>query len=547
MQIRQLSTVGQLVGTLFFAFSLTPSLLPRPWVSQGVVSGLSFTFGYALGWAGRWLWSYLELPLPRARTELIATRVAATICLVIAATFLWRASEWQNSVRALMEMEKVSGVRPFGVALLALLVFGAILLAGRLFRRTFRFLSGRFRWFVPRRLANVIGGIAAIAFFWTIADGVIITLIVRVADGISQQVDAMIEPDTERPNDPMKTGSPKSLIAWEDLGLQGRAFISSAPTAEELREFFGEPVPEPIRVYVGLNAAESPEARARLALEELKRVNAFERSMLLVVTPTGTGWIDPAALNSVEYLHRGNIATVAVQYSYLPSVLALPVEGAYGAESARALFQEVYGYWTKLPQNNRPDLYLFGLSLGALNSSLSFDAHDILADPFQGALWTGPPFRSELWNRITVGREPDSPFWLPLFRDGSVIRFMNQHGGLKSPGTAWGPFRIAFVQYASDPMTFFSLRSFYKEPEWMREPRGPDVSPELRWYPAVTLLQLAADMVVATTPHPGYGHNFAAEHYIDAWLALTEPEGWTKEDIRRLKSLLASQQEKSLR
>lgn len=33
--LRQFSTAGLVVGTLLFAFSLTPSLLPRPFLSQG--------------------------------------------------------------------------------------------------------------------------------------------------------------------------------------------------------------------------------------------------------------------------------------------------------------------------------------------------------------------------------------------------------------------------------------------------------------------------------------------------------------------------------
>jgi len=86
-------------------------------------------------------------------------------------------------------------------------------------------------------------------------------------------------------------------------------------------------------------------------------------------------------------------------------------------------------------------------------------------------------------------------------------------------------------------MTFFNLQSSYREPEWMREPRGPDVSPSLRWFPVVTAVQLVADMAVASTPPPGYGHNFAAEHYMDAWLALMEPQGWTEEKSACLKAL----------
>src|SRR5690606_13661648 len=120
----------------------------------------------------------------------------------------------------------------------------------------------------------------------------------------------------------------------------------------------GRPAREPIRVYVGLRSADTPAQRARLALEELLRVGAFERSALILVTPTGTGWIDPAAMDAVEYLHDGDIASVAMQYSYLSSPLSLIVHPEFGADAALALFAEVYGYWTRLPKAHRPKLYL---------------------------------------------------------------------------------------------------------------------------------------------------------------------------------------------
>src|SRR5262245_65830497 len=105
----------------------------------------------------------------------------------------------------------------------------------------------------------------------------------------------------------------------------------------------GRPALEPVRVYVGLRSADTPENRAKLALEELKRVGGFERSVLIVVTPTGTGWVDPASLDRVEYLHDGSVASVALQYSYLASWLSLLVEPGYGAHSGLALFKELDG------------------------------------------------------------------------------------------------------------------------------------------------------------------------------------------------------------
>ena len=236
----------------------------------------------------------------------------------------------------------------------------------------------------------------------------------------------------------------------------------------------------------------------------------------------------------------GDVASVALQYSYLSSPLSLLVEPDYGSEAARALFAAVYGYWTTLPRDRRPKLYLHGLSLGAMNSEKSAELFEILGDPIQGALWSGPPFESRIWRSITERRNPGSPAWLPRFRNGSFIRFMNQNGDPGPADAPWGPMRIVYLQYASDAITFFDYRDFYRRPEWMHAPRGPDVSPELQWYPVVSMLQLALDMAVATNTPMGYGHVFAPEHYVDAWLAVTDPQGWSPDRIARLKQHLAA-------
>jgi uncharacterized membrane protein len=77
-----------------------------------------------------------------------------------------------------------------------------------------------------------------------------------------------------------------------------------------------------------------------------------------------------------------------------------------------------------------------------------------------------------------------------------------------------------YLQYASDPITFFDPLILYRRPEWIAEPRGPDVSKSFRWFPIVTMLQLAVDMASATNAPMGYGHVYAPEHYIDAWFTL---------------------------
>jgi uncharacterized membrane protein len=528
------SYAGLFLGAVFFAFSLTPSLLPRPFLVQGLLSGLSFAVGYGFGVALVSLWTYLQLPLLQGRLRIGIKLIVAALIGVVLASFLWQALEWQNALRALMGMEPSPGVHRMGIGLVAALTFAVLLIVARLFRIVFKRVSAGFDRLLPERISHLLGGLVAIVLLWSILDGVLVASVLRVADRSFQQLDALIEDELPRPDRPAQTGSAASLVDWHDLGRQGRRFVAGGPTEADLQSYFGSPMPAPIRVYVGLNTAPSAGERARIAVDELERAGGFERSVLLLVTPTGTGWIDAVGQDTVEYLHRGDIATVAAQYSYLNSPLSLLTKASDGTEMAQALFREVYGRWRELPRDTRPRLYLNGLSLGSLNSDLSFDLYDIIDDPFDGALWVGPPFSHATWQRATAQRDPGSPAWLPTFRGGAVVRFMNQGHALDAGDPRWGNFRIVFLQYASDPITFFSSNAAWREPEWMQPPRGPDVSPDLRWFPVVTMLQLAADMMVGSTPR-GFGHEYAASDYIGAWFALTRPEGWSDADLERLR------------
>ncbi|CCM75929.1 alpha/beta hydrolase [Rhizobium mesoamericanum] len=532
-----LSTSGLALGFIFFAASLTPSLMPRSFFVQGALSGIAAAAGYLFGVTFTCLWKYLELPMPVGR-RLAGNIVVCGLGAILSVLVLWRTADWQNSIRDLWHMERVDTAEPFSVAFVAIVAFFIAVLIGRLFRLTCLFLSEWLSRFVPRRVSQVIGGILAIALFWSVVNGILLRAALHLADRSFQRVDALLEDGVPMPSDPAKTGSAASLVTWKGLGRQGRSFIASGPTAAEISDFWKTPAREPLRTYVGLNNAETIEERAKLALEEMKRQGAFERSLLVIIAPTGTGWIDPAAMDTLEYLHHGDVASVGLQYSYLASWLSLLVEPEYGSASARALFRDVYGYWTTLPRQKRPKLYLHGLSLGALNSQVSADIFDIVADPFQGALWSGPPFASRMWREVTAAREPQSPAWLPRFRDGSLIRFTSQTNQLSIPGASWGPIRIVYLQYASDAVTFFDPNSFYREPAWMRHPRGPDVSPSLRWFPALTMLQLLVDVAIATSAPMGFGHVYAPAHYIDGWIAVTDAN-IDAERVEALKRLFA--------
>jgi uncharacterized membrane protein len=541
---RSLSGPGLVVGAVFLAFSLTPSLIPRSLLFQGALAGICFAIGYSAGVLLRALWMYLDLPIVGIRGRLVGTWVAAAVAAMVVIVFAWRAADQQNSIRVLMDMPPVESARPLEVVLIAIVVFAVLVLVARLIGALFGRISRRADRYVPVKVSRVIAIALSAVLVLVVVNGVLYKGIIRSADYSLRTLDELMEPDVAQPSDPMRTGSDASLVRWTGLGRKGRAFVSSGPSRAELEQFLGRPAIQPIRVYAGLGSADNVEARAELALDELVRVGGFERSILVVAVPTGTGWMDPGATDTLEYLHAGDTAIVAVQYSYLTSPISLFVEPGYSIAAGRALFRAVYQYWSALPKGGRPRLYLHGLSLGAFSSEQSFRLHEVIADPFYGAVWSGPPFASPEWRSATRERNPGSPEWLPRFGDGSIIRFTNQNNSLDIQGAHWGPMRLVYLQYASDPITFFSGDTFYRKPDWMEAPLGPDVSPEMRWYPAVTFLQLIVDMAVGLSVPIGFGHNFAPQHYIDAWIAVTEPQGWTKQSVERLKARFAAGRER---
>lgn len=536
--LHSLHPFGLTLGVLFFAASLTPSLLPRPTWIQAVLSGLVLSIGYGLGILCVWIWRYLQFPMISKSHSKLLNRGKIVASVMLMAISVWYAASWQNSIRKKMDLQPLDSVQPVHLFVIAIAISVFLLAMSRLLLFIFQLASIKLEKFFRPRAARVIGFVACVWVFWAMSQGIILRLVMRTIDRSFQELDAMIDDDIPIPTNTLQAGSSESLISWSTLGNQGRQFVSGVASSSDLETFFGKPCPSPIRVYVGLNSAETPEERASLALKELIRTGAFDRSILLLVTPTGTGWVDPASQNPVEYLHRGDVATIAVQYSYLNSPLALLTDAEQGANMARVLFDKIYGYWRTLPKESRPRFFLHGLSLGSLNSDLSFQLFDIVDEPFDGALWSGPPFLHRTWIKATQQRDHGSPAWLPIVRNGSVIRFMNQQGGNVSSEQQWSSFRIAFLQNSSDPITFFDPNSAWRKPDWMNEPRGADLSEDLRWFPVVTMLQLAVDMVVGSAP-AGYGHNYAAKDYIHAWIKLTEPTGWSDAEVERLIELFS--------
>ena len=533
------SYVGLVVGTLFFSASLSPSLLPRNYVVQGLLSGLALAVGYGLGIFMVWLWRYMELPPPAATVQRIVELLTTVGVALVVVLSLWRATIWQDSIRELMEMPPLESAHASYVALIAV-VFGLLLIGlAVILRKTYSLVDRQLKRVLPRRVSHVLSVIVVGILLLMIANRIVAKQALNAADAVFLEIDGMVDEGIDPPTDARASGSSASLIAWDSIGRQGKHFVATGPTAEQLGSFSGREAVRPLRVYVGLGGGDTARERAKLALEELKRVGGFERSVLVVATPTGTGWLDPGAVDTLEFLHAGDTAIVSMQYSYLPSWITILVDPNRSKDAARSLFDEIYGHWKTLPHDDRPKLYLHGLSLGSLGSEVCADLFTLFEDPIQGGVWSGPPFPSTAWSAVVKGRNLDSPAWLPTFRDGAMVRFTGRENALDQAGERWGPMRFVYIQHASDPMIFFSVELLLHEPDWLVGKRGPDVSPYLTWYPVVTFLQIAFDLPMATSVPTGYGHNYAPASYIDAWTEVTAPGEWTEDDTARLKQLFA--------
>ena len=492
--------------------------------------------GYLSGRIVDVLWQAADMPILAGRTCRVTLLCCGVAVFGLLGWALYFNRTWQDDLRARMGIEPETGGHVIQMLIVTLAAFVVLFAIGHIIRVFFAFVRSRLHRVMPRRRANVLGFlVVAIALFVVTRDG-ILDRVINLLDTSYETAQNLFDTAPQAPADPRLPGSPASLIDWRAMGQPGRDFVTLGPDAADIADFTGRPALDPIRVYVGRANADTPQARAELALAELQRLGAFNRKILVVASPTGTGWMDPGSHDPVEYMHGGDIATVGVQYSYMQSPFALLFETRTGLDQATATLAVIHDYWKTLPEDERPRLYVHGLSLGAWSSMYATNLFRLVDDPIDGAFWVGPPFPSDFWNKVQDARNEGTPWVHPQIGSGSFIRYAAR-GDDGAAGTArWGDMRIMFLQYPSDAIVFFEPLSLLRKPVWMREPPGDGVSPYLRFMPVVTQFQLALDMAISTLVPPGYGHSYYAQDYIAPWVEVTAPDNWTPEDTERLKA-----------
>jgi uncharacterized membrane protein len=320
---------------------------------------------------------------------------------------------------------------------------------------------------------------------------------------------------TTPPDTTTVSGGPASAIAWPTLSREGVRFVNLALSRQEIADVTGTPVGEvraPVRAFAGLASGPTADARVELVMEDLARLGAFERSVLCVASPTGSGYVNYVAIETLEYLTRGDCATVALQYSLRPSFLSLD-RVAMAREQNRALLHALEWRLQGLPEGQRPRLVGFGESLGAHTMQDAF-LHEGVAGlhrvRMDRALFLGTPAASKWarqWRLDPVRTDPC----------GEVAEVASYAEWVTRPADDRARRRYVLLSHHEDPITRFEPALIVQEPGWLGPPAGrpAGISQLACWYPLITFVLTLVDVKNAMSVTPGTffarGHDYRAD------------------------------------
>jgi uncharacterized membrane protein len=388
-----------------------------------------------------------------------------------------------------------------GVGLLAL-IQGSQLMSRTLGSALDRALPGDERVWRPMSAVISLGVLGALTYnLWY-------RTTTRMEEGTSKIEVAFDTP----PESPLVSGGPGSYVGFESMGREGRRHTRTVLKSSWIANTMGEPAKDPIRIFVGLDSAPSEEERVGLALREIERTGAFDRGLIIVTSPTGTGYVNYEAIESAEYFTRGDCATVTIQYSKRPSPVSLD-RVWLGRKQFRMLLAAIRRKLYQMPPDQRPKVVVFGESLGAHTSQDAFlDAgtQGLQDAGVDRALWLGTPDISGWKRQVRRGDRLD-------VEPGSVGEFDN-FGEIEAlDAEARGGLRYFLLTHGNDGVGHFAPELLIQQPGWLGDPeaRPPGVPKSQKWLTPTTFIQTLIDMKNAMNVIPGQfdakGHDYRAD------------------------------------
>ena len=419
--------------TVAVMVSSAPSLLPRPAVTQALLTGVLMASALAVAWSAR---RAFGSPTP-ARPRLQAWSASAGTLMSIGS--MTANLMWQNRLREAMDVGTVNWRYAAEVAAGAICV--AVVLCG-LGRAAIGF-------------GCALGGgrtMILIAIAGLLSYSVAAPTVGSVIRNSFSASNSVVDETMPAPSSNARSGAPASLVPWRTLGREGRKFVS------------GGLDPSTVRVYVGLDSAPTLDQRVASAVADMDRAGAFQRSVVIVAIPTGSGWVDENAVTGAESRFGGDVATVAVQYSSAPSWATFLFAEDDARSSADAVVRAVAE--RAASESTPPDIIVYGQSLGAVAGSDAYLSIGRSNPGVCGAVWAGPPAGAVNTEGATVLANSSDP----------VVRW--------SADLLWSPPNTSTTR--------------------------PD-APTPMWLPIVGFVQTSVDLAAALDVGAGHGHRYGTD------------------------------------
>lgn len=549
-------TWGLIVAAIVVPTAYSPSLLPRTWIIQGLVAGVVAVAGYMLGIGLHMLWTAIMSRWGKQISELLFgvaakapnwtrhhqaaawTQAGAMLLLVVvvALSVLGSVGQQREQAREL-DMAPPGPWHFLGTIPVTLLVWLGLVMAFRVMNLwAYQITELLEHTPLSSGTKSVVSWVSVILALVLIAGNVVPYVGVTLAERYFVERNDSYRQDIWPPEVSERAAGPGSAISWDGLGYEGSRFVADGRTAAQLEEVTGRPATEPIRLYAGLGNGDTMEERVDLIVDELVRTDAASREAVLIMPVTGTGWANPVAAQAFELLYDGDTAIASAQYGVLPSALSVVLDRNVAEGPSRELVTAISQWWMEIPEDERPELYIYGESLGtqgAESGLMSMWPAGVLPD---GMLLIGPPQGNEVRRWFIEERVDGSPEYRPEQPEASGIRFAIDADDImvRAEDPQWGTeFRVMYVQHPTDPVVWWSPALLYSTPDWLEEPVAPGRMDNLSWLPWVTFWQVTADLSGAAAVPEGYGHNYA-DAMVEAWVAVTADPRTSPEEIDSL-------------
>ena len=527
MDISLIGVVGALV---MYGVSVSPSLLARSWQWHAVASGVLSAVGYIVGLT---IQRFYALVVPRLGVEITAPKAVSIAfrAVLLLGFFLWFLRWLLQSYRERKRANRLVGMRgeTLGEYLLgtvcAFILMMALLGVAWGLQWIGRAIVSVLSQWMYMVFALALSLLILVVIVYALTSQVLLKLGINFFTRHARKMNNRTAKGIVQPQVPERSGSPHSLSSWRAVGGQGRVFLGRGPSRADIEAVTGCSAMEPIRVYAGMpEEGQSLQNAADLVVEELHRTGAFDRAVILIATSTGSGWVDEWQVQPLEYLTRGNCATAAMPYSFVPSSINFLTDLDVSEEAAVILFETIRRAVDEIPEDRRPALFVCGESLGAYASQHVFSGIVDVLSRTDGALWVGTPAFTPMHAELTAIRHRGSPEVAPVVANGRHVRFVNVPENLWADVYGrelgeWNYPRVVYAQHPSDPVVWWNSELVWHKPDWISEKVDGDVSPHMQYTRGATYIQVLVDMPVAGTAPGGHGHTYH-EELIPLWEAI---------------------------